>query len=164
MSWWAFVYGEIEMSPDGEKDWRKLRVEPTRFGDWPEEFHVDGGDSVHVGRLLNDLKSMAKDAWVHVVRDGGRVRVTGFLHEDAYLEFEVPLAVAFRSASMVGGAGEIVMGDFQLVDFGWRIRVAPGKSSVSTVPERGRAKLLEKVGAALAAEAPKAPQPRPRRR
>jgi hypothetical protein len=114
MSWWAFVHGDLKMSPESERAWRCMEADPCEWKDWPEEMVFKGMKPVHVDATLDLLANLAKDAWLRLERQGRTIVIRGFLHEDAYRDFELPIAASFRAASKVRAEGELVLADTQM--------------------------------------------------
>jgi hypothetical protein len=153
MSWWAFVHGHLKMSPGSEREWRRMQADPREWKDWPEEMVFEGMKPAHVGATLDLLANLAKDAWLRLERRGQTIEVRGFLHEDAYRDFEIPIAASFRAASKLRAEGEIVLADTQMVDFAWLIRVGGARSTVRSIPHRKRMKLRPVIADSVTAAA-----------
>jgi hypothetical protein len=130
MSWWAIIYGELRLPIENETAWRTLTIHPADWNDWPKELYIEHVKPVNVGKLLASVESYGKDAWVHLHREGALLRVVGLLHEDAFRDVSREIAVALRGASKVGATGDAYIGNDQMWDFAWRVRLTAKGSTI----------------------------------
>jgi hypothetical protein len=131
MGWDAVVFGELKVPAAKAEAWLMGEVAPADFKGWPDFFDFDFTPRAPEV-LLEELKASALQPheFLELSLDGGVLTVRGMMAKDPLLDARMPLAVLWRSAAKHGGKGELVFFGYQTIQFGYRVKVGQGKSSV----------------------------------
>jgi hypothetical protein len=144
MGWDAVVFGTLEVPAAKVEGWLTTPVAPKDFKGWPD-FFADGFDPRPPEVLLEELKAAALEPheFLELELDGGSLAMRAMLAKDPLLDNRMPLAVLWRSAAAHGGKGELVLLGYQTIEFGYRLKVGQGKSTLKLL-SKAEQRTLEK--------------------
>lgn len=142
MGWDAVVFGELKVPAAKAEAWLTTEAAPKDFKGWPDFFDFDFSPRTPEV-LLEELKASALEPheFLDLSLEGSVLTVRGMMAKDPLLDTRMPLAVLWRSAAKHGGKGELVFFGYQTIQFGYRVTVAAGKSSVKLLTKAEQARI-----------------------
>ena len=131
MGWDAVVFGSLTVPAAKVEPWLTTPVAPRDFRGWPD-FFSDDFDPRPPEVLLEELKAAGLEP--HELLDlslqGGKLTATAMMAKDPLLDTRMALAVLWRSAAKHGGKGELFFFGYQTIEFGYRLKVGQGRSTL----------------------------------
>ena len=140
MGWDAVVFGSLTVPAAKVEPWLTTPVAPRDFRGWPD-FFSDDFDPRPPEVLLEELKAAGLEP--HELLDlslqGGKLTAAGMMAKDPLLDTRMALAVLWRSAAKHGGKGELFFFGYQTIEFGYRLKVEKGRSTLKLLTKKEQA-------------------------
>lgn len=140
MGWDAVVFGSLTVPDSKLESWLTTPAAPRDFKGWPDFFDADF-DPRPPEVLLEELKAAGLEPheFLDLSLESGKLSAGAMMAKDPLLDPRMPLAVLWRSAAKHGGKGELFFFGYQTIEFGYRLKVEKGKSSLKLLTKKEQA-------------------------
>jgi hypothetical protein len=135
----AWVYGELELPPEGFTRWLSQPLgEEARGPDFiADDSGCVGKEPLVILEALHQLQLTSRE-FLGVGADVGKVRVRGLLGDEAVLQCQGMLTGLFASAAKHGGDGRIMVVGRHGTTFGYEVQVVCGAVAARALTDAER--------------------------